>query len=159
LSDQVSSPAGGFSAMKSAADLRDKLRRDYARLAAHPGDADLAFNFFVTADHMVDWLYPDDPGRRTEAREVPLLAVCAQLANGTKHFRVTDRRHRSASGARRTVGYFANYMGTYFGWYFGGGRLAVDLQGVAADTFGPQVGAGDLARAVLAYWDKHPELG
>lgn len=152
-------PAGDeFVAMRSAADLRDKLRRDYARLAAHPGDADLAFNFFATADHLPDWLYPDDSERRAAARNLPLLALCAALATGAAHFRMADRRHRTAGKPPRTGGYFSNYMGAYFGWHFGRGHLVVDLSGAAAGQFGASTGAADLAREVLAYWDKHPDL-
>jgi hypothetical protein len=155
---QQESAAGDFFAMRSGADLRDKLRRDYARLAGHPGDADLAFDFFATADRLPDWLYPEDSGRRSEARALPLMALCAQLASGSVCFRMTDRRHRAAGRAARTAGYFSNYMGAYFGWHFGRGHLVVDLAGAAADQFGPLIGAADLAREVLAHWDKHPDL-
>ena len=85
--------------MRSPADLRDKLRRDYARLAAHPGDADLAFNFFATADRLPDWLYPEGDGRRTGIRNLPLLALCSALATGAAHFRMADRRHRTSGKA------------------------------------------------------------
>ena len=155
---QQGSAGDDFVAMRSAADLRDKLRRDYARLAAHPGDADLAFNFFATADHLPDWLYPADPVRQAAARNAEIPALCAALAQGLTHFRVADRRHRSAGKVPRTSGYFSNYMGAYFGWYFGRGQLVVDLTGPVADQFGPQLAAADLAREVLAYWDKHPAL-
>jgi hypothetical protein len=155
---QQGSAGDDFVAMRSAADLRDKLRRDYARLAAHPGDADLAFNFFATADHLPDWLYPGDTARRAEARSAPIPALCAELANGVTHFRVADRRHRGAGKAARSPGYFSNYMGAYFGWYFGRGQLVVDLTGVLADQLGAQLAAADLAREVLTYWDKHPAL-
>jgi len=155
---QQGSAGDDFVAMRSAADLRDKLRRDYARLAAHPGDADLAFNFFATADHLPDWLYPADPARQAEARSAAIPALCSDLANGAAHFRVADRRQRSAGRAPRTSGYFSNYMGAYFGWYFGRGQLVVDLTGAAADQLGSQLAAADLAREVLSYWDKHPDL-
>ena len=144
--------------MRSPADLRDKLRRDYARLAAHPGDADLAFNFFATADRLPDWLYPEGDGRRTGIRNLPLLALCSALATGAAHFRMADRRHRTSGKAPRTGGYFSNYMGAYFGWHFGRGHLVVYLSGPLADEFGPSAGAAELAREVLAHWDKHPDL-
>ena len=144
--------------MRSAGDLRDKLRRDYARLAAHPGDADLAFTFFATADRLPDWLYPGDDARQREARSAPIPALCADLARGVTHFRVADRRHRSAGQSPRTPRYFSNYMGAYFGWYFGRGQLVVDLTESVADQLGPQPAAADLAREVLSYWDRHPAL-
>ena len=158
MTDQVSSAGGGFVAMRSASDLRDKLRRDYARLAAHPGDADLAFNFFATANHLPDWLYPGDSARQAAARTLPLLTLCSELATGVSHFRLADRRGRTAGKPPRTGGYFSNYMGAYFGWHFGRGHLVVYLAGPLADELGPSAGAADLARAVLAHWDKHPDL-
>jgi hypothetical protein len=48
----------GFFDLKTAADLRAKLRRDIEKLRAEPTNPDAAFNFFVTALHMLDWIYP-----------------------------------------------------------------------------------------------------
>ncbi len=148
----------GFCAMKSATDLREKLRRDYSRLGTDPGDADVAFNFFLTADRMVDWRFPDDAGARAATRSLPLVALTSELARGVKVLRVHERRGRSGDATRRG-GYFANYLGAYFGWHFGRGRLTVDLTGETAAAFGDQISALDLARQVLAYWDRQPDLG
>ncbi len=49
----------GLFSLKTPADLREKLRRDLAKLLDAPLDADAAFNFFITAEHMLDWVYPN----------------------------------------------------------------------------------------------------
>ena len=42
---------GGFFALGTPADLLKKLRHDFSYAA---------FDFFVTAEHLLDWKYPDD---------------------------------------------------------------------------------------------------
>ena len=47
----------GFSPrIRSPRILVDKLERDLSRIKANPHDADAAFDFFVTADHVEEWL-------------------------------------------------------------------------------------------------------
>ena len=42
----------GFFDLKTPEDLLKKLEREYERLQQHPHDVDMAFNFFVTAEHI-----------------------------------------------------------------------------------------------------------
>lgn len=49
----------GFFELKTAQDLLDKLKREYMQLQKSPLNQDIAFNFFITAEHMPDWIYPD----------------------------------------------------------------------------------------------------
>jgi hypothetical protein len=46
----------GFFTLQTAHDLFAKLQREFDRLSARPTDIDVAWNFFVTADHLVDWV-------------------------------------------------------------------------------------------------------
>ena len=46
----------GFFDLRSPVDLLDKMRRDFKRLRAAPKDTYAAFDFFVTASHMHEWL-------------------------------------------------------------------------------------------------------
>ncbi len=39
--------------------LLRKLEHDYARVQRNPRDTYAAFDFFVTAEHMVDWVSPE----------------------------------------------------------------------------------------------------
>jgi hypothetical protein len=81
----------GLSVLKTFQDLRQKLEREYARLLAHPTDADMAWNFFVTADHLPDYALHTQPkvlgGKSIKKfkRDNPLTHVCENLSNGAKH--------------------------------------------------------------------------
>lgn len=151
----------GFFTLNSAADLREKLRRDLAKLRAAPTNIDSALNFFITAEHMADWVHPGKAGRaaREALRDSSLLLqVCSHLANGGKHFRVEAKHHDSVARTRRvggitTLGRYA--LGTR---PLGGGRPTcyVDLQGDAAAALGPSIEVITLARCVMAFWDAHP---
>ena len=57
--------AGVFD-LRNPDDLLKKLEWDYKALMGDQGNSYLAFNFFVTAWHMLEWVYPDpDPDRKT----------------------------------------------------------------------------------------------
>jgi len=47
---------GPFLRRETAQLLFEKLTRDLARLETWPNDADIAFNFFLAADAILDWL-------------------------------------------------------------------------------------------------------
>jgi hypothetical protein len=49
----------------------------------------------VTAEHLVDWLHPDDEQQRKTMRADPRLAVVSHLANGAKHFGPLRNHHKS----------------------------------------------------------------
>ena len=59
----------GIFDLKTPKDLLEKLGRDLERLRAAPNDTDHAFNFFVTAEHMPDWLHPGNKGKRDRERK------------------------------------------------------------------------------------------
>src|SRR4051794_3920716 len=106
----------GLFTLKTPADLREKMRRDLEKMRAAPLDADAAFNFFVTAEHMLDWVYPRDANRqaRTDARKKStLLQVCSHLANGAKHFEVEGKQHQSVDKTGRSGIFYAppTYLG------------------------------------------------
>jgi hypothetical protein len=81
----------GLSDLKTFQEIKQKLEREYRRLLSHPGDADIAWNFFVTADHLPDWAVQTEPkvlGGKSEnkfKRDHPLTHVCENLSNGAKH--------------------------------------------------------------------------
>lgn len=80
-----------FFDLQTPQDVLRKLRHDFGRLKESPVDSYAAFDFFVTAYHMLEWRYRDrnKPEERTqtyEKKENWFLPVCRQLANGAKHF-------------------------------------------------------------------------
>jgi hypothetical protein len=142
----------GIFYLNTAADLREKLRRDLAKMKAEPLNADAAFNFFVTAEHMLDWVYPkeNDTQKKTDTRnQSVLLQVCSHLANGAKHFEATAKRHKSVSGTRVADGLF-HLLGPRVRR-----QLTITLKGDAATQFGPTIEAIQLADMIMVYWDKH----
>ena len=146
----------GIFGLSTPKDLLDKLRHDFNVLKNHE-TAYAAFNFFVTAEHLVDWLHPQDRTEREALRGDPLLALVSHLANGAKHFGPLNKRHVSAKNTKMLGGYFntSYFPQRYFGRYFGAGRrLGVTLDGTAAAVFGQSMAAVDLAEKVLAYWEQ-----
>ena len=96
----------GFFELRTPHDLLQKLEREYAQWKANPLNVDLAWNFFVTAEHLPDWLGRTNSqalgGRRIEdfKRDQPITRICHHLANGGKHFRPNPKWNTSVA---RTV--------------------------------------------------------
>jgi hypothetical protein len=147
----------GFFTLETPADLLEKLRHDLYRIRQDLKDSCAAFDFFVTAEHLLDWKYPDTGGKTNKERkkqlrkEVPLLRVTSHLANGGKHFKTTDRRHRSVSDAGVHKGAFDPAV--FDPAAFDTDRLVVELEGDDASALGPEVSVEALAQHVLQYWE------
>jgi hypothetical protein len=87
------SMAGMFE-LRAPKDLRAKLRREYERLKSDPNDSDTAWNFLVTAEDMLDWLFPGDKEAMRRERDsdqllqavpdhhTPELETSSQARNG-----------------------------------------------------------------------------
>jgi hypothetical protein len=154
----------GTFALKTPQDLLQKLRFDAEQLKKDPANTYLAFNFFVTAEHMKDWLYPGKANKRKRENlenSSILLQVCSHVANGAKHFEVEAKRHRSVTDTVKTGGYFpdryvpAGYMPR---GYFGKGALVIQLQGDAKLQLRATITAVDLAERILDFWASRPEF-
>jgi len=89
----------GLANLKTPHDLVKKLEFDLDRLEAIDTQQNLlyaAFDFFVTAEHILDWKYPKNTSERERLRNSEiLLQITSHLANGAKHFEATNRRHQS----------------------------------------------------------------
>ena len=138
----------GFFQLIGAADLFDKLQWEFENLVAHPGNAWHAFNFFVTAEHMADWKKDCLSLKKT----VPLLALCSHIANGGKHFKITDKKHKSVASAK--------HDGVFEPGVFEEGvfeeSLQITLEPEAAKALGTAtIDAVSLASMVLEFWRTH----
>ncbi|MFH0916882.1 MAG: hypothetical protein V1912_10605 [bacterium] len=148
----------GAFGLTTPADLLRKLSRELDRLRATPNDVDTAFNFFVTAEHLPDWLHPGDGGKaqRRAIREAePLLQVVSHLASGAKHFDMLSPHHRSVTWSGKGGGFFASRMFAsrmFAARFFGRVSLQVSLDGPAANQLGSSTRAIELAEQVYAYW-------
>jgi hypothetical protein len=154
----------GIFELTSAPDLLKKLRYEFDLLKREPRNSYVAFNFFVTAEHLPDWLYPGKTNRekRTQVRKTSvLLQICSHIANGAKHFEVEDKHHQSVSDTRRTGGMFSAGMfkpQAFAGQVFSKGGLFVHLKGNAEQQFGERISVLELAERVHDFWDKDPDL-
>lgn len=138
--------------------LLAKLERELQRLRANPDDVDHAFNFFTTAEHMLDWLYPGSVGKSTREKlrnSDPLLATVSHLATGAKHFDKLSLHHKSVLESDRKGGIWAPGFWAKNFWakgFWAEPRLIITLSGTAVGTLGAKITALKLAEQVYAYW-------
>jgi len=133
-------------------DLLKKLRKDCGRVRDEPLDAYSTFDFFVTAFHLLDWLYPGNENkahRRQIIEASPLLAICQHVANGLKHLRLNDSSLKSVAGTG-TAGTFDKT----FDRTFDRTRLVLHLDGEAAAKFGSTVDVSKLAPKIVDWWEQ-----
>lgn len=149
----------GLFQLQNARDLLAKLRHDYARLQEMPNDSYVAFDFFVTAEHLLDWVYPGASGKahRTAERTAEVVVqVVSHLATGAKHMIPEERRHVSVQHADVVP---STYGGAEYGTAaYGSSHLIVELDGTAAAHLGASVTPLKLATLALQYWENHPQI-
>lgn len=146
----------GFGELKRPKDLVRKLGHDLERMENSPQDQYPAFDFFVTAEHIVDWIYPDSRNERKALREnTALLRITSHIANGAKHFEAKAKHHKSVSGIKIDCYVEAGYVEEdYFQ-----DPLIVHLTPEEEKSFGvSDIEAISLARRVLDYWRESEKL-
>lgn len=146
----------GLFELRKVGDLLAKLRHDHQRLQQAPNDAYVAFDFFVTAEHMLDWLYPGSSGRNQRSAERNsqlILQVVSHLATGAKHMVPEDSRHTSVRQASMIPSVYGHAQ--YGTGRYGADHLIIHLDGAAASQLGPSITPLDLAARVLEYWQGH----
>ena len=154
----------GFLDLRTHLDLFKKLEWEFKSLSANPKNSYLAYNFFVTAWHLLEWQFPDPDGksvRKSLRDKSPILQICEHLAVGAKHFAPTSTKHQSVTGSKRrppSGGSWGDTWGESWGEAWGrdpGGQLSVTLDGEAAAHYGPSISIPDLAEKVMDYWRSH----
>lgn len=153
----------GVFTLKSSSDLLGKLKFDFKVLNEHRDNPYYAFNFFVTAEHMLDWIYPgytNKSKRQSERNTEVLLRIYSHLANGAKHFSVEAKHHDSVAGTvrKRPSNPFSGPLGGPFVLKRGPSGLYVNLDRDAKNELGPSIHVLDLAKRVLDYWVDHQEF-
>lgn len=87
MTTPVQKPKGFFHLQRPSA-LVDKMHYHTLQLKSYPLDTYAAFDFFVTAHHLPDWLAQFCCAATThDARGQALTKICGQLANGAKRSR------------------------------------------------------------------------
>ena len=150
-----------FFGMEHARDLLEKLEWEFQRLSDEPNNKFSAFNFFVTAEHLLDWVHP---GQRSNARDArrasePLLQVISHLCNRAKHLRLRAA-HKSVMRAEVGLGpprtrYMGHNIQTWGGYHV---VLWVYVAAHLQPTFQDRITPIDLAQRTLAYWRAQPEV-
>lgn len=146
----------GLFDLTTPSDLLAKLRHDMSRIEANWLDSYAVFDFFVTADHMVDWLHPDDRAKQAAERASnPLVEICYHISSGAKHFEATHPTHKSVASTGVHSGQFSDGFSSEFDVT----TLEVLLTEEAANKLGfTWIDALSLAKMVLEYWEHHPAL-
>ncbi len=146
----------GLFGLSNSADLFKKLEWEFNQLIAEPTNAYLAYNFFVTAWHLLEWKYPNpsDNQIRNQIREqTPLLQICEHLAVGAKHFEPRSPHLNAVSASEKSSGWAHDAWApgswdekAWASW------LVVELTGDAQKVYGNSIKVADLARHVMDYW-------
>ena len=146
----------GFGRLQTPEHLLGKLRHDYSRIQQEPGDEYAAFDFFVTAEHLLDWLWPGqiNRSRREQFRSSdPLLEVTSHIASGVKHFVAEAKHHQSVGHADVAPAAFSDAFDP--GAFQTSDELFVTLDGRAEAQFGPKIGVRPLGARILAFWENY----
>jgi hypothetical protein len=149
----TAAPFQGLFELRTPADLVRKLRHDLDRMSTSPQDQYAAFDFFVTAEHIVDWIHPTSKSAREQLRSSsPLLRITSHLANGGKHFEARAAHHRSVMGTEKDRYVEEGYVED---GYFEE-PLVIHLSESEVKEMGTsRIDAIALARKVLEYWSKN----
>ena len=141
----------GLFGMDSPGEMLNKLEKEYRELCANPNDRDVAMNFFVTANHIPDYICPNSKSEQATMRRAnAALAACEYVANEGKHSFVGNKNiiavsHTELKGAAFDFGAFdSNASQT--------GVPTIHLKGEAATELGPEISALQLAEKVLSFW-------
>ena len=146
----------GFADLKSPADILDKMKHDLVRMENDPMDTYAAFDFFVTAEHIVDWIHPDTPEKQERKKRKrirkgnPLLSLVSHIANGNKHFIAWDPNHQSVETIEKNEdGFDYNAFGTN-----AFDISAFKIAGLVVETKkGKLEHVNDIAKRVMEYWE------
>jgi hypothetical protein len=143
----------GFFSLRTPRDLLAKVEADYCRMkAADPGSVDAqyaAFDFFVGANHLPDWVQQPTGKSKSDLRNYQDGALVDHVASGAKHFRVTVERHTTAKQTRLVDGLWKRGLwapGVWARGVWAEARLVIDLEdGTSIDAF-------EVAERVLQHW-------
>jgi hypothetical protein len=152
----------GLFELRTTNHLFKKLEYDLGRLGQDRTNQYAAFDFFVTAHHMEDWVYPDEGGKQNkgkrkqlEARS-PLLQICSHIANGSKHFKATAKHHRAVKDTSLRKGAFDSIA--FASDAFDTSRLVISLDENVAKQLSlhtDEIECLVLAEKVLKFWKEH----
>ena len=149
----------GFFELQMPEDLLRKLRHDHEQMRTCPFDPYMAYNFFITAEAMVDWVYPGDKNKKKRIslrKSEWFLQAASDLAIAAKHFDL-HAFHNTVDRVFVTAGWFpknAFPKGSFPKGFMGDGAMMVCLlEGVEGEVK-ERFTAFAIATRVLEYWEK-----
>ena len=148
----------GIGRLETPRDLLAKLTHDFARLTSDPSDTYAAFDFFVTAEHMVDWVLPGYVNRQAQAElrsGSAVLQAISHIASGSKHFVAEARHHQHVQHVDAPHGAFDSKA--FNSHAFQTDALFVTLDGTATAALGKHILVVDLAEKALRFWKEYVE--
>ena len=111
-----------FFELKTRADLVEKLRHDLSRIRQNQTDSYAAFDFFVTAEAMMDWRYPGLGGKPEQERGA------GHAVRNPGHRDLlhpgADQRHRLSEKVKAEIPFGQGAEGLF---HAGGGRAVCSL--------------------------------
>lgn len=146
--------------LRTPEDLLAKLKAEAELLRQHPEDSYLAFNFFVTAFHIIEWIHPGNSNKRLRKSLVdnePLLQVLSHIANGTKHLEIDPDHHNAvkSTGGAPSWAEAPNFGRNLGKRVVNQKALFIRLQGGAAKRIGATISVTDLADKAVAFWENY----
>lgn len=145
---------GRISYWTSSTHLVGKLERDLEEMKKNPMSMDPVFNFFVTAEALVDWVAPGREAgmqRHDFRKRDVMLQICCHVASRLKHRREEDCRHRYVTDIYVDGCVFNEVFADVFGNVFGG-KMTIGLDAEAKAQLGDSVPATELAEKILEFW-------
>lgn len=141
-----------FFDLKTSTDLLAKIERNLEALRKHPTDTYAAFDFFATARHLPEWHYPNDRAKVEALFATHVeLRICRHLADGAKHFLLSDPRHKQVMATRHDSSAWGTVWGESWGSSWGKNALMIELDPRDPDVsnVGSSISAVDLAERVF----------
>ena len=133
-----------FFEIVTPADLFIKIESDLAELETSNQDVKVAFNFFVSIEHLPDWLE-----LRHLVRENCLLRIVSHIANGAKHLNINENRHTSVTGTEKSRYVEEGYIEA---GYFEE-PLLIYLSDAESEELGvTEINAVTLGKQVVEFW-------
>ena len=131
-------------------DLFDKLKRDASLLLDDEITTDRFFNFVITGYSLIDWVKADPGFSGVHVQGLyddRWLKICGDLANASKHFRLSGRRRTITKSAKSSQGYG---VGGYGRGGYGLGEESIEIE----LNDGTVINLIELVNEVVSAWER-----
>jgi hypothetical protein len=145
----------GLFDLVTADDLCAKLDHDYRRVKADSADVFAAFDFIMTAWHLLEWRYPGNDGKKQRdalCQQHPILALCEHLCVGGKHYEPINPKLQSVQGSFRKSAWKRGVWAPGVWAKIWEDGLVIELSGAAKSAFGERITMERFADLVIEFW-------